>query len=133
MPGDDGLAVAQDVADVMAPTGIELTLSGNPVVFSSVIDILSLFLLLIPPAVFILLVAVFYATIGDRRLSVMAMVPSTASVIIHKGLVNRSARTALARGAERACVVMGRLRSKSRSYVSGGRSCVKGYGPASTR
>ncbi|NNC92573.1 MAG: hypothetical protein HKN80_08780, partial [Acidimicrobiia bacterium] len=76
VPGDDGLAVAQDLADLAPPTGIELTLSGNPVVFSSVIDILSFFLLLIPPVVFILLVAVFYATIGDRRLSVLAMLPA---------------------------------------------------------
>ncbi|MCP3974422.1 MAG: MMPL family transporter [bacterium] len=87
VPGDDGLAVAQDVADVAAPAGIELTLSGNPVVFSSVIDILSLFLLLIPPAVFILLIAVFYATIGDRRLSVMAMVPAILGSVWTFGLI----------------------------------------------
>jgi len=87
VPGEDGLEVAQRVADFEAPTGIELTLSGNPVVFSSVIDILSLFLLLIPPAVFILLVAVFYATIGDRRLSVLAMVPAVLGSIWTFGLI----------------------------------------------
>ncbi len=87
VPGDDGLAVAQDVADVAPPAGFELTLSGNPVVFSSVIDILSLFLLLIPPAVFILLIAVFYATIGDRRLSVMAMFPAILGSIWTFGLI----------------------------------------------
>jgi predicted RND superfamily exporter protein len=87
VPGDDGLAVAQDVADLDPPDGIEMTLSGNPVVFSSVIDILSLFLLLIPPAVFILLVAVFYATIGDRRLSVLAMFPAIVGSIWTFGLI----------------------------------------------
>ena len=55
VPSEDSLGVAQDVSDIAPPNGIELTFSGNPVVFSSVIDILSFFLLLIPPAVFILL------------------------------------------------------------------------------
>ncbi|MBT8193088.1 MAG: MMPL family transporter [Acidimicrobiia bacterium] len=87
VPGDDGLAVAQDVADLAPPPGIELTLSGNPIVFSSVIDILSLFLLLIPPAVFILLVAVFYATIGDRRLSALAMLPAVLGSLWTFGLI----------------------------------------------
>ncbi len=87
VPGDDGLAVAQDVADLEPPDGIEVTLSGNPVVFSSVIDILSLFLLLIPPVVFILLVGVFYATIGDRRLSLLAMIPAVLGSIWTFGLI----------------------------------------------
>jgi predicted RND superfamily exporter protein len=87
VPGEDGLSVAQDVADVAPPDRIALTLSGNPVVFSSVIDILSFFLLLIPPAVFILLIAVFYATIGDRRLSVLAMVPAVLGSIWTFGLI----------------------------------------------
>ncbi|MDH3540053.1 MAG: MMPL family transporter, partial [Acidimicrobiia bacterium] len=87
VPGDDGLAVAQDVSETAPPEGIELTLSGNPVVFSSVIDILSLFLILIPPAVFFLLVAVFYATIGDRRLSVLAMFPAVLGSVWTFGLI----------------------------------------------
>lgn len=87
VPGDDGLAVAQDVADIASPDGLEVTLSGNPVVFSSVLDILSLILLVIPPAVFILLVTVFYATIGDRRLSIMAMVPAMLGSIWTFGLI----------------------------------------------
>jgi predicted RND superfamily exporter protein len=87
VPGDDGLAVAQDVSETAPPEGIELTLSGNPVVFSSVIDILSLFLILIPPAVFALLVAVFYATIGDRRLSVLAMFPAVLGSVWTFGLI----------------------------------------------
>jgi predicted RND superfamily exporter protein len=87
VPGDDGLAVAQDVADLEPPDGIEVTLSGNPVVFSSVIDILSLFLLLIPPVVFILLIGVFFATIGDRRLSILAMIPAVLGSIWTFGLI----------------------------------------------
>ncbi len=87
VPGADGLAVAQAVGDVTPPDRLELTLSGNPVVFSSVIDILSFFLLLIPPAVFILLVAVFYATIGDRRLSALAMMPAVLGSVWTFGLI----------------------------------------------
>jgi len=87
VPGDDGLAVAQDAADLVPPEGIELTLSGNPVIFSSVLDILSFFLLLIPPTVFILLVAVFYATIGDRRLSAMALLPAVLGSLWTFGLI----------------------------------------------
>ena len=87
VPGGDSLEVAQDVTEIDPPSGLELTFSGNPVVFSSVIDILSLFLLLIPPTVFILLVAVFYATIGDRRLSALAMVPAVLGSIWTFGLI----------------------------------------------
>ncbi len=50
------------------PPGVELTLSGNPVVFASVLDLLSLILLVIPPVVIALLILAFFATIGDRRL-----------------------------------------------------------------
>jgi predicted RND superfamily exporter protein len=87
VPGEDALGVAREVTDAIGPPGLELTFSGNPVVFSSVIDILSLFLLLIPPAVFILLVAVFYATIGDRRLSVLAMMPAVLGSVWTFGLI----------------------------------------------
>ncbi len=87
VPSGDSMRIAGDVVDVVPPPGLELTFSGNPVVFSSVIDILSLFLLLIPPVVFILLVAVFYATIGDRRLSVLAMVPAVLGSIWTFGLI----------------------------------------------
>lgn len=86
-PDEDPLSVARRVDDVVAPAGVELTFSGNPVVFASVIDKLSLFLLFIPPAVIILLVGTFVATIGDRRLSVMALIPAALGAIWTFGLI----------------------------------------------
>lgn len=74
-PGEDATAVARRVIDVAQP-GLELTFSGNPVVFASVLDLLTWFLLIIPPIVIGLLVLVFFSTIGDRRLSVLALVPA---------------------------------------------------------
>ncbi len=86
-PEGDSLSVARQVDDISAPAGLELTFSGNPVVFASVIDLLSLFLLAIPPVVIFLLVATFYATIGDRRLSVMALIPAALGAIWTFGLI----------------------------------------------
>lgn len=83
----DALSVARQVDDVAVPDGAELTFSGNPVVFASVIDKLSLFILFIPPVVIFLLVATFYATIGDRKLSVMALIPAALGAIWTFGLI----------------------------------------------
>ena len=69
------------------PPGIEVTLSGNPVVFATVLDVLSLFLLIIPPIVIFLLVATFYATIGDLRLSVLAIFPAVLGSLWTFGLI----------------------------------------------
>ncbi len=84
--GDDPTATARRVTDVTV-SGLELTFSGNPVVFASVIDALSVVLLVIPPIVIALLVAVFFATIGDRRLSVLAIVPAMLGSLWTFGLV----------------------------------------------
>ncbi len=84
---DDSLSVARRIDDVSAPDGLELTFSGNPVVFASVIDLLSLFLLFIPPVVILLLVGTFFATIGDRRLSVMSLIPAALGAIWTFGLI----------------------------------------------
>jgi predicted RND superfamily exporter protein len=83
---DDATATARRVTDVTVD-GVELTFSGNPVVFASVIDALSVVLLIIPPIVLALLVLVFFATIGDRRLSVLAIVPAALGSLWTFGLV----------------------------------------------
>jgi predicted RND superfamily exporter protein len=80
-PEGDALATARRVDDVAVPPGAELTFSGNPVVFASVIDKLSFFLLIIPPVVIALLVFTFFATIGDRRLSVLALLPAALGAL----------------------------------------------------
>lgn len=76
VPTDDGIDLAGAIGELPAPPGTEITVAGNPAVYAGVIDILSLFLLLIPPAVMVLLVVTFYANIGERRLSVLALVPA---------------------------------------------------------
>ncbi|MGZ8755786.1 MAG: hypothetical protein ACXW15_11425 [Acidimicrobiia bacterium] len=70
VPEGDSLQVGRAVADVTAPDGLELTLSGNPVIFASVLDKIGWFLIVIPPVIVILLLAVFYANVGDRRLTI---------------------------------------------------------------
>ncbi len=86
-PDGDSLSVARRIDDVAAPAGLDLTFSGNPVVFASVVDLLSLFLLFIPPVVLILLVGTFFATIGDRRLSMMALIPAAIGAVWTFGLI----------------------------------------------
>ncbi|MDH3606166.1 MAG: MMPL family transporter [Acidimicrobiia bacterium] len=86
-PADDGLSVARTLDDLTPPAGLELTLSGNPVVFATVLDVLSFVLLFIPPMVIVLLVGTFYATIGDRRLSALAIFPAVIGSIWTFGLI----------------------------------------------
>jgi len=76
VPEDDGVDLARRLQEVEPPEGVEVTLAGNPVIFGSVIDLLGWFLLVLPPAVMILLLGTFYAAIGDRRLTVFAVIPA---------------------------------------------------------
>jgi predicted RND superfamily exporter protein len=86
-PSGDTLAAARRVDDITPPVGTELTFSGNPVVFASVLELLSFFLLIIPPVVILLLVATFFATIGDRRLSALALLPAALGALWTFGLL----------------------------------------------
>ena len=83
----DSIGTARRVDDVVAPPGFELTFSGNPVVFATVLELLSLILLVIPPVVIVLLILVFYATIGDRRLSALALIPAGLGALWTFGLI----------------------------------------------
>jgi predicted RND superfamily exporter protein len=85
-PGDDATSTARRVNDLTHP-GLELVFSGNPIVFASVLEVLSLFLLFIPPLVVALLIAVFFSTIGDLRLSVLAIVPAALGSLWTFGLI----------------------------------------------
>ncbi|NNC74927.1 MAG: hypothetical protein HKN93_05375, partial [Acidimicrobiia bacterium] len=87
VPGDDSVGAARAVDDVEPPPGMELTFSGNPSVFARVLDQLSLILLVVPPLVMILLIVTFYATIGDRRLSALAIVPAVLGSLWTFGLI----------------------------------------------
>lgn len=85
-PGDDPTATAGRVNDAEVP-GLELTFSGNPIVFATVLELLSFFLLVIPPLVIALLIAVFFSTIGDPRLSALAIVPAALGSLWTFGLL----------------------------------------------
>jgi predicted RND superfamily exporter protein len=85
-PGDDPTGTARRVIDVTA-AGLELTFSGNPVVFASVLDLLTWFLVLIPPLVIALLILVFFTTIGSLRLSAMALIPAALGSLWTFGLI----------------------------------------------
>ncbi len=74
-PGDNPTSTASAVIEV-TQDGLDLTFSGNPVVWASVLGLLTWFLLILPPLVIALLVLVFFSTIGDLRLSAMAIIPA---------------------------------------------------------
>ena len=86
-PGEASLDAAQEVTEWAESREEEIVLSGNPIVFSSVLDLISLFLLVIPPAVIILLLLVFYANIGDRRLAALSVFPAIIGSLWTFGLI----------------------------------------------
>jgi len=85
--GDDPVGTARRVTDVTAPDGLEISFSGNPTIFASVLDMLGWFLLVIPPVVLGLLLLTFYATIGDRRLTILSIVPALLGSVWTFGLI----------------------------------------------
>jgi len=87
VPLGDSLEVAQAVSDVIAPDGLELTLSGNPVIFASMLDKMSWFLIVIPPVIVLLLLAVFFANVGDRKLTIFAVFPALLGAVWTFGFI----------------------------------------------
>jgi predicted RND superfamily exporter protein len=87
IPADDATALARTLGEMEPPSGVEVTLSGNPVIFATVLDIFSWFLLVIPPLVIALLVGVFYLTIGDVRLSALSLLPAGLGALWTFGLI----------------------------------------------
>ncbi len=85
-PNDDPTGTARRVTQVQSDV-LDLAFSGNPVVFATVLELLSLFLLLIPPVVIALLLAVFYSTIGELRLSALVIVPAALGSLWTFGLI----------------------------------------------
>ncbi len=91
VPEGDAIRLARDLArfvESYPPAGFELTLTGNPVIFARVLDMITWFLLVIPPVVIGLLLLTFYATIGDRRLTVMAIIPAALGSLWTFGLLS---------------------------------------------
>ena len=87
VPAGDSLDVATAVNTLEAPDSLELILSGNPVIFASVIDKIGWFLLIIPPVIVLLLLGVFYANVGDRRLTIFAVIPALLGAIWTFGFI----------------------------------------------
>ncbi len=87
IPAGDATALARTLADLEPPDGVEITLSGNPVIFASVLDIMSWFLLIIPPLEIALLIGMFFLTIGDLRLSALALFPAGVGALWTFGLI----------------------------------------------
>ncbi len=87
IPAADATALARTLAALEPPDGVEVTLSGNPVIFASVLDIMSWFLLVLPPLVIALLIGTFFLTIGDLRLSALALFPAAIGALWTFGLI----------------------------------------------
>ena len=87
LPDGEPVEVAERVRDVDLPEGVEATFAGNPLVFAELLDALSWFLLAIPPAVIVLLLAVFALALGAPRLAALAIVPAVLGSIWTFGLI----------------------------------------------
>ena len=92
VPEDDGIAVARAIPELSIPAGTELTVAGNPAVYAAVVDILSWFLLAIPPLVIGLLLLTFYTNVGERRLTVLAVVPALLGSLWTFGFISALGR-----------------------------------------
>ncbi|MDZ7799703.1 MAG: MMPL family transporter [Trueperaceae bacterium] len=86
-PRGDPVAAARQVRDVALPEGVDATFAGNPVVYAEVLDLLSWFLLAIPPLVLALLLAVFTLTLGRPRLAALAVLPAVLGSLWTFGLL----------------------------------------------
>lgn len=76
-----------DWADGETAGGFDVIVSGNPVVWVSVWDMIGWFLLVIPPVIIGMLLATFYASIGDRKLTAIAIAPALIGSIWTFGLI----------------------------------------------
>jgi len=87
VPSSDPVKVARALTDVAPPDDLTLDFSGNPMIFATVLDMIGWFLLVIPPSVILLLLLTFFANIGDRRLTIMSIVPALLGALWTFGLI----------------------------------------------
>ena len=83
----DASALARRLEDHAFPAGVTATLAGNPVILASVISNLNWFVLAIPPCVIVLLLLVFAANIGSRKLAAASIVPAILGSLWTFGLI----------------------------------------------
>jgi predicted RND superfamily exporter protein len=86
-PGDEPISTARRLQAAKLPAGVTATFAGNPVVFASVLDMLGWFLLAIPPSVIGLLLLVFAANIGSRKLAALSILPAVLGSVWTFGLI----------------------------------------------
>jgi predicted RND superfamily exporter protein len=87
VPSAEPVKVARAVSDIEPPDGLTLDFSGNPMIFATVIDMIGWFLLVIPPTVILLLLLTFFANIGDRRLTILSILPAFLGALWTFGLI----------------------------------------------
>ncbi|NND84468.1 MAG: MMPL family transporter [Acidimicrobiia bacterium] len=84
----DPIQVARTLDDVEFPERFDVTISGNPAMYAEVIDILSLFLLFIPPVIIVLVLGTFYANVGSRKLTALSIFPAIVGTLWTFGALN---------------------------------------------
>ncbi|NOY55433.1 MAG: RND family transporter [Actinobacteria bacterium] len=87
VPSGDPVRVARELTGIKPPEGLKVNYSGNPVIFATVLDMIGWFLLFIPPAVIILLLLTFFANIGDRKLTILSIIPALLGALWTFGLI----------------------------------------------
>lgn len=86
-PRGDPIETVRAIRAADLPEGSAITIAGNPVVYAEVLDLLGWLLLAIPPIVFVLLLAVFTATLGRPRLAALALMPAVLGSVWTFGLL----------------------------------------------
>jgi hypothetical protein len=87
-PEGDGLDVAREIQAAEWPDGLDVIATGQPVIYATVLDRLGWFLLVIPPVIVALLLLTFFANIGDRRLTVLSIVPAALGALWTFGTIS---------------------------------------------
>ncbi len=90
VPAGDAFETVRELREYVedeAPGDFEYTLSGNPVIWETVVGMFTWFLLVVPPAVIVLLLGTFYLNIGDPKLTIMAIVPALLGSIWTFGFI----------------------------------------------
>jgi predicted RND superfamily exporter protein len=68
--------LAREIGELSWPDSVEVAPTGQPMIYATILDRLTWFLLVMPPVIVALLLGTFYANIGDVKLSVLSIVPA---------------------------------------------------------
>jgi predicted RND superfamily exporter protein len=88
VPEGDGIAVARELAEFEWPEAVSVEVTGQPVIYATLLDRLTWFLIVIPPIIVGLLLATFYANIADIRLSLFSIVPAALGALWTFGTIS---------------------------------------------